>query len=70
MLVDAGPFYQAAHLWFCQELQGAIDAAVVVRDAQKTSMSHLDDVCLRMRQAGIQDVSVVENFETPANGTG
>jgi len=66
VLIDTGPIFQAAHLWFSEGMEKSIDAAVVVRDLRRTSPLQLEDVCLRIRQARVRDVSVVENFQTPS----
>ena len=70
VLIDAGPIYQAAHVWFSANHGPVIHTATVVRDLRRTANSQLEDVCLRLQQAGIQDVAIVDNFRAPAHAPG
>lgn len=65
ILVDAGPIFHAAHHWLQPGTPSLIDAAVIVRDVRQTSPLQLEDVCLRVQQAGTSDLSIVENFQVP-----
>jgi Mrp family chromosome partitioning ATPase len=63
VLVDAGPIYRAAHIWFTEPVVRLVHGALVVRDARQTVNGQLDDVLQRIRGAGVTDVSVIENFQ-------
>ena len=63
VVLDAGPVFVAAHRWFSQPCVGKIGSALIVRDVRRTDGAQLDDVCCRLRGAGIANMSVVENFQ-------
>jgi hypothetical protein len=42
---------------------GQIGSALVIRDVRRTDAAQLDDVCCRLRGAGVINMSVVENFQ-------
>lgn len=64
VLLDAGPIFRAARTWFQPGLASVIHGAVVVRDVRHTKAAQLDDACWRLREAGLQEISVVENYES------
>ena len=70
VVVDAGPIYQAAHVWFRANENPVVHTATVVRDLRRTAHVQLEDVCLRLQQAGIADVAIVDNFAPPAESPG
>jgi Mrp family chromosome partitioning ATPase len=63
VVVDMGPMFVAAHDWFSTQLAGRIGCALVVRDVRTTEPAQTDDVCHRLRSAGVQNVSIIENFQ-------
>ncbi len=63
VVVDVGPMYIAAHDWFSVELTKRVGCALVVRDVRTTESAQTDDVCHRLCSAGVQNVSIIENFQ-------
>lgn len=63
VVVDTGPVFVAAHQWFAPPCAGTIGNALIVRDVRKTETAQLEDVCCRLRESGITNMSVVENFQ-------
>jgi Mrp family chromosome partitioning ATPase len=63
VIVDVGPMFVAAHEWFAGPLAGRISCALVVRDVRTTESAQTDDVCHRLRTAGVRNVSIIENFQ-------
>ncbi len=66
VLLDAGPMYQAARLWYRPEVCLSLHASLIVRDIRNTSGGQIDDVCHRVRDSGVRDVAVIHNFENSA----
>ena len=62
VLLDTGPMLTATRRWYGPFAHETLDASLVVRDVQSTSMSHLDHVVDRIRATGIGFVGIVENF--------
>ncbi len=63
VVIDMGPMYVAAHNWFQQPLTQHVGCAMVLRDIRVTETPQTNDVCHRIRSAGIQNISIVENFQ-------
>lgn len=63
VVVDMGPMFVAAHDWFRLPLAGKIGCALVVRDVRTTEPAQTEDVCHRLRTTGVQNVSIIENFQ-------
>ena len=63
VVLDAGPVFVAAHHWFSQPCVGKLGSALIVRDVRRTDTAQLDDVCCRLRGAGVANMSIVENFQ-------
>lgn len=66
VLIDAGPMFQAAHLWFADAGHMPSRGGIVVRNMRRTSPGQLEDVCLRLQQSAVREVLLVENFQHSA----
>ncbi len=66
VLIDTGPMFHAAHLWLSEQVRSGIHGGIVIRNMRLTSPEQMDDVCVRLQQAHIREVLVVENFQQPA----
>jgi Mrp family chromosome partitioning ATPase len=63
VVLDAGPIFVAAHDWFSPPCVSKVGSALIVRDVRCTEAAQVEDVCCRLRGAGVGNMSVVENFQ-------
>lgn len=64
VIIDAGPIFAAAHRWFRTDADPVAESALVVRDVRNTEVQHVDDVCCRLIEVGIQNMAIIENFQS------
>ena len=64
VILDLGPMFTAAHRWFRPNETPIAQSALIVRDTRNTDVQHVDDVCCRLIEVGIQNMAIIENFQT------
>lgn len=64
VVIDVGPIFTAAHRWFRPGEEPVAQSALVIRDVRNTAVQHVDDVCCRLIEVGIQNMAIIENFQT------
>ena len=67
IFIDIGPIYTAAHRWLMPESCNLIRNALVVRDVRRTSVEQVDDACCRLVKAGVQNMAIIDNFQSVEN---